>query len=277
MATIVLQAAGAFVGSFFGPVGSAIGSAVGSMAGYMLDRSLINSTVHHRGAAARRNAAVRSGGGCWHSTRLWRDAHWRDGDLGDAVRGAPQIAPKRASRAGQRRPPTRYFGNAAFALCEGPIAGVRRIWADGKEVDRTQVDIRIHTGGPDQMPDELIVARQGEGNAPAYRGVAYAVVERLALEEFGNRMPQFQFEVLRPVGDFCSRLKAVTLIPGATERGLATQPADIALSDAASDQGREPACAVWRERSSTLRWTNWRCCARTLSMWRLWSAGLATT
>lgn len=44
MATIVLQAAGAFIGGALGPVGSAIGSAAGAMAGYMIDRALIEGT-----------------------------------------------------------------------------------------------------------------------------------------------------------------------------------------------------------------------------------------
>ena len=44
MATIVLQAAGSFLGGMIGPVGSAIGSAAGAMAGYMVDRSLIEGS-----------------------------------------------------------------------------------------------------------------------------------------------------------------------------------------------------------------------------------------
>ncbi len=39
---------------------------------------------------------------------------------------------------------------------------------------------------------------RGAGFAPAYRGVAYVVFEDLALEPFGNRVPQFTFEVVRP-------------------------------------------------------------------------------
>ena len=34
--------------------------------------------------------------------------------------------------------------------------------------------------------------------APAYRGIAYVVIEDLALAAFGNRVPQFSFEVVRP-------------------------------------------------------------------------------
>ena len=49
MATIVLQAAGAFLGGILGPVGAALGSAAGAMAGYMLDRSLLQSLQHVEG------------------------------------------------------------------------------------------------------------------------------------------------------------------------------------------------------------------------------------
>ncbi len=44
MATLVLQAAGAFIGGFLGPVGSAVGSAAGAMAGYLIDRALLSPT-----------------------------------------------------------------------------------------------------------------------------------------------------------------------------------------------------------------------------------------
>ncbi len=47
------------------------------------------------------------------------------------------------------------------------------------------------------MPDPLIAAVEGNGNAPAYRGTAYVVLENLDLTPFGNRIPQFSFEVFR--------------------------------------------------------------------------------
>ena len=93
-----------------------------------------------------------------------------------------------------------YYANLAIGLCEGPVAAIRRVWADGKELDLTGIEMRVYPGGEDQMPDPLIEAKQGEGLAPAFRGTAYVVFERLPLERFGNRVPQFQIEVIRPVG-----------------------------------------------------------------------------
>jgi hypothetical protein len=75
------------------------------------------------------------------------------------------------------------------ALCEGEIAAIRRIWADGNEIDRTRFEIRVYRGTQDQEPDPLIEARQGAGNAPTYRGTAYAVFERFALADFRNFRP----------------------------------------------------------------------------------------
>jgi hypothetical protein len=78
---------------------------------------------------------------------------------------------------------------------------VRRIWADGRELDLEQITMRVYTGSEDQPVDPLIAAKQGEGNAPAYRGMAYVVLRAVpALGAYGNRIPQFQFEVLRPDG-----------------------------------------------------------------------------
>ena len=84
----------------------------------------------------------------------------------------------------------------------------------------SKIDLRIYRGSEEQPVDPLIAAKQGAGNTPAYRGTAFVVVERFALADYGNRIPQFQFEVLRPVGSAMTRLRAVSLIPGATEYGL---------------------------------------------------------
>ena len=83
--------------------------------------------------------------------------------------------------------------------------------------------MRVYRGTEDQLPDPLMEAKQGEGNAPAYRGLAYVVFERLPLETFGNRIPLLQFEVVRPVGRLETQIRAVTMIPAATEHGYATE------------------------------------------------------
>ncbi|MGA0595512.1 baseplate multidomain protein megatron [Enterovirga sp. CN4-39] len=117
-----------------------------------------------------------------------------------------------------------YHANLAVGLCEGPIAFVRRIWADGRELDQTNLTIRVHPGTEDQVPDPLIVANEGAENAPAYRGLAYAVFEKLPLAEFGNRVPQLTFEVVRPAEGLRNMIRSVCLIPGAGEFAYETVP-----------------------------------------------------
>ncbi|MGU3574767.1 glycoside hydrolase TIM-barrel-like domain-containing protein [Brucellaceae bacterium C25G] len=219
MATVVLQAVGGAIGSVFGPVGTAIGSALGAMGGYMVDNAIINSTRRIEGPrlatakplTAEEGAALPYiyGTARVSGTLIWATRFEED-----------KTTERQGGKGGPKVTTYSYFVNAAFAVAEGEIACIRRIWADGNEIDLTNVEMRIYKGTSDQQPDPLIEAKQGEGNAPAYRGTAYVVVERFPVDDYGHRIPQFQFEVIRSVGKLAQSVKAVTLLPGATEFGL---------------------------------------------------------
>ncbi len=129
-----------------------------------------------------------------------------------------------------------YYANLAVGLCEGPIGAVLRVWADGKPLDLSGLSMRTYTGDEAQAPDPLIVAK--DGDAPAYRGLAYVVFERLPLANFGNRIPQLSFEVVRPVGRLERMVRAVTLIPGTTEFGYDAGDRGAGRSDLASRRRR---------------------------------------
>ncbi len=224
MATILLQVAGSAIGSLFGPVGSAIGQAAGAIAGNLIDQSLIASTrtIRGRGLSGGRIPAADEGSPIPRVHGTMRIA----GTLIWATRFEETVSVERQGGKG-RGPKVEtylYHTNFALGLCEGPIAGVRRVWADGRELDLAAVDMRVHRGDGDQMPDPLIEAKQGAGRTPAWRGLAYVVFERLPLDAYGNRIPVLQFEVIRPVGDLESRIRAVAVIPGATEHGYALTP-----------------------------------------------------
>lgn len=223
MATIVFQAAGAALGGVFGPVGAVIGRAIGGLAGNAVDRALLGggksvtgarlSTARIPGASEgtainRLYGTARIGGTLIWATRFEEEA----------------VSERSGGKAGGTKTTTfRYFANLAIGLCEGPVAGLRRVWADGREIDLTDIEMRLYRGSDDQPADPLIEAKQGTGQAPAYRGLAYVVFERLPLDPYGNRIPVLQFEVMRPVGRLESQIRAVTLIPGATEHGYATE------------------------------------------------------
>jgi hypothetical protein len=236
MTTLVLQSVGAVVGGIVaGPVGAMVGRAIGGLAGAAIDSQILagggsDSPRHVEGPRLkdvdgltstegapipRVYGRARIGGQLIWATRLEEVAtttverSGRRGGKGLGGGGAPATVTTSYA----------YFANLAVGLCEGPIAMVRRVWADGREIDLTGITMRVHTGTPDQAPDPLIVAKEGPGNAPAYRGLAYAVFERLPLAPFGNRIPQFSFEVVRPVEGVAAAIRAVCLIPGATEFG----------------------------------------------------------
>ncbi|HWD12985.1 glycoside hydrolase TIM-barrel-like domain-containing protein [Pseudochrobactrum sp. sp1633] len=222
MATMVLQAAGGMIGSLFGPVGTAIGSAIGAMGGYMIDNALINSTRRIEGPRLSGTRPMQAEEGAalpaiYGTMRVGGTLIW-------ATRFEEEkITTRQGSKGGPKTTTYSYYANAAFAVSQGEISGIRRIWADGKELDQTQVTIRVCKGTEEQQPDPLIEARQGAGKAPAYRGTAYVVLERLPVDAYGNRLPLLQFEVMRSVGRLARDIRAVALIPGATEFGLSPQ------------------------------------------------------
>ncbi len=223
MATLLFQAAGAALGGVFGPIGAIVGRAAGALAGSVVDRSLINGSRTISGA---RLGTARISGADEGSAvnRLYGTARI-GGTLIWATRFEEEVTRERTGgkATGPRVETFRYFSNFAIGLCEGPIASVRRVWADGREIDLTAIEMRVYRGDEEQLPDPLIEAKQGEGLAPAYRGLAYVVFERLPLDSFGNRIPLLQFEVLRPVGRLENQIRAVTIIPGATEHGYQTR------------------------------------------------------
>ncbi len=219
MATILFQAAGAALGGIFGPIGAIAGRAVGALAGSVVDRALVGGAATVTGARLQdgRIPGADEGAGI---ARVYGTARV-GGTLIWATRFEEEVTSERAGgkATGPRVETYSYFGNFAVGICEGPIAGVRRVWADGRELDLTEVPMRLYRGEADQPPDPLIEAKQGAGNAPAYRGLAYAVFERLPLDSFGNRIPILQFEVLKPTGTLEGRIRAVTIIPGSSEHG----------------------------------------------------------
>ena len=223
MATILLQAAGTALGSFLGPVGAAIGRAAGALAGYAIDRALITGTQRIEGPrlnsarafSAEEGAAIprlygtaRLGGTLIWATRFEESANTKR----QGFKGGPKVTRirllrqcrLRAVRGRDRRHPARLGRRPR----DRPDRAARCASTPGRE---------------EQEPDPLIEAKQGAGNAPAYRGLAYVVLERFPLGDYGNRIPQFQFEVMRPVGALRHQLRAVALIPGATEYGLSPQ------------------------------------------------------
>lgn len=231
MATIALQIAGTALGSFLGgPFGAALGSALGGTLGAMADRALLGGgrviegprlttrsgiTAEEGAPVPRIYGRVRLGGQVIWATEFEEERRLeKSGGSGGKATGGSGPRTERYS----------YFANVAIGLCEGPVSFVRRVWADGEELDLNAVTMRFHAGGETQAADPLIVAKQGHGDIPAFRGLAYVVFERLPLADYGNRLPVFSFEVVRAATGLPERLRAINIIPGSTEFGYATSP-----------------------------------------------------
>ena len=90
-----------------------------------------------------------------------------------------------------------YYANIAIGICKGMVKELKRVWADTDLIDISKYNYRFYDGSEEQMPDSLIQSIQGVDKTPAYRGLCYIVFESLPLAEFGNRIPNFTFEVER--------------------------------------------------------------------------------
>lgn len=117
-----------------------------------------------------------------------------------------------------------YYANFAVGLCEGEIMDVPRVWADGKLLNLDDYTYRIYKGTETQTPDSLLEQKDGSGNIPGYRGLAYVVFEDMQINKFGNRIPQLAFEVTKRVtrsdnSSVADLINGVDLIPGTTEFG----------------------------------------------------------
>lgn len=246
MATILLSATGAAVGGSIGGTlaglsSVAIGRAVGATVGRLVDQRLLGSggeavetgkvdrfrltTAGEGNAISQVYGRMRVGG-----QMIWSSDFQETVTVSGGGKG---------SRPTPETTEYSYSISLAIALCEGEITSVGRVWADGEEVAPDDLNMRVYTGTGDQLPDPTMEAIDGAGLVPAYRGTAYVVLEDLALGTFGNRVPQFTFEVLRPQSDALPGtrdtvplgVQGVALIPGTGEYGLATTPVNYTDSD----------------------------------------------
>ncbi|MBL4871008.1 MAG: hypothetical protein JKX72_08645, partial [Robiginitomaculum sp.] len=121
----------------------------------------------------------------------------------------------------------KYTLSFAIGLCEGEILGVDKIWANGLALQISGLNTRLYLGTQSQTPDPLIAEIEGE-NVPAFKGTAYMVFEDMPIDQFGARLPQLNFEIIRMPKrvDNQPRLEdlitGIDLIPGSGEFSYAT-------------------------------------------------------
>lgn len=112
----------------------------------------------------------------------------------------------------------RYTYTFAVLVCEGPVNGIARIWADQKIIynvsplpddedlipaaiagvaasSKVAEGMTLYLGTEDQLPDPELEAIFGVGNVPAHRGSVIAVFKDYDVTERGGSLPNLEFEV----------------------------------------------------------------------------------
>lgn len=193
---------GAVIGYYFGgPQGAQLGYAIGSAVGGYIDPTKIEGPK-----LSDRKVQVSSygwaipviyGGDAGTGNIIW-STDLEEHDVEDDGKGGGPTVVNHT-----------YSVSCAILIAEGPIAGIRRIWADAKLIydvsedasEQTQLAsvlfaqyFAFYQGTPDQLPDPTMEAALGVGNVSAYRGYSYIVFTDIPLQDYGNRIPSFRFE-----------------------------------------------------------------------------------
>ncbi len=248
MATVVLQYAGAALGTLVGgPIGGIIGRAAGAVAGSVIDQQIFGGGKRRiegprlndlRVMASEEGAPVPD---VYGRMRISGQVIWAT-NLEEITDTSTEKASSKGG--GQKTSITQYsyFANFAVGLCEGEADYIGRVWADGKEIDLAAFSHRFYRGTGTQAPDSLITAV--EGNAPAFRGLAYIVFEKMPLAKFGNRIPQLAFEIYRQGNGAASLVRGLTIIPGSTEFGYADKIVTRSVAQGITESENAHASAV---------------------------------
>jgi hypothetical protein len=238
MANIVLPVVGGAVGFVLGgPAGAMIGANIGAMASGAFAKSqrvqlpskegprlaeLRAQVSTYGNVIPRVYGTIRLAGNVIWSTDIKevRSEHTTHHSTGGGKGGGG-----RGGSVSQTTVSYNYYVTLAIAICEGEIDEVIRVWADSMVLTQNVLAANhgrynVHLGDETQPPDDIIAKYKAAGTFPAYRGIAYVVIEDFPLAEFGNRIPNFSFEVRRSVRFKPSvedKIKEIVMIPGSGE------------------------------------------------------------
>lgn len=254
MATLLLSAAGSALGgavggSLLGVSAATIGQAAGSIIGNVIDKKLLGSKQRSEGPQLDNLQVQVSTEGAplpiiYGHARVAGRLIWATNF--EEVVETDEVGGKGGG--GAEVTNYSYFANFAVAVADTSVHAVRqfgRVWADGEVLNLAEFTVRLYRGGQ-QASDPLMVAK--DGDAPAYKGVAYAVFERFPVDRYGRRIPNLSFEVFGSIGEMEEAVRGVDIIPGATEFGYEPSP----IRKRGADDSRVPENA---ERAKGL--TNW--------------------
>ncbi|MET0155627.1 MAG: glycoside hydrolase TIM-barrel-like domain-containing protein [Rickettsiales bacterium] len=219
---------GARAGAFFGvPFGGRLGRLAGTaLSRYIEDASERNETdVSFADLALQHSAYGKTIPVLYGTMRLAGNIIWAL-PIREVRRTRTTGASKGGGASKSSSGSVERYATLAIALCEGEATRVERVWANDALIDPARLSMRFYTGSETQAPDSAIEADKGVGLAPAYRGLCYVVLEDVPLSDYGNRLPNFTFEVTRVPPRIAEAdgapapedaVTCVTIIPGAGE------------------------------------------------------------
>ena len=215
MASIILSTAGA---SLFGPLGGFAGAIIGSsIDGYI--SSELSGRIREPSKLG--SLSVQSSQDGAPMPIVYGKAKIAGQIIWASKFRETTIKRKIGSKGGQKVTENIYLISFAIGLCEGEISGIGKVWVNGDEFDLSTTEYRLYRGTSFQEKDPIIEATEGVANTPRFNDIAYIVFEDFNTENYGDRIPQFAFEIYCPTGAASERvenlIKGVCLIPGAGE------------------------------------------------------------
>jgi hypothetical protein len=202
-ATAAGYAAGSAV--IFGMTGNAIGWAVGSLVGSMIGQKGIHNVQPGIG-----DKSVQASTYGTYKTTVYGTMRVA-GNVIDGVSEVREVlTTTRVGKGGAKSSNTTRSWNAdvAIDLCQAGVAGIRKVWADGKLVYDVStgasassiiassvqaLTFKIYDGNESQLPDPTLEAVHGVGNVPAYRGRSIVVFGGVDCPN--GKLQQYSFEV----------------------------------------------------------------------------------
>jgi hypothetical protein len=236
MATLLLGAAGSAIGGGLGS--AAIGYAIGSFAGSFIDNALFGKNTRLAPNVGQKLNSLKIQTSAYGEfipqvfgvMRLGGNVIWATDIREVEIREEHSSGGGGKGGGGGKTTQTsiryEYYATLAIGICEGKIDEVIRVWADSKlltidELQSAAEKYEVHLGDETQVASDIIKNHTANPlTVPAYRGLAYVVIEDFPLSDYGNRIPNFTFEVrrtVRPVPSVEDLVKDIILIPGSGE------------------------------------------------------------
>lgn len=218
MASIVLSSVGSDVGNYLWQgVGGKILGTLGNSEGKGIDAALGIGSLFDKGSSAKNGPRIenlkvqdsRYGAGiptAFGRARVAGNIIWASSLIETSHEAQLSGGKGGVLGGGSSRTTYTYSIHCAAAIAEGEIGGIATIWGDSKVIYQNGVwasgvvgSATFYNGTTTQNADPFMQSCIGAAQTPAYRGIAYVVMESLQLANFGNRLPNLTFEVL-PVG-----------------------------------------------------------------------------